>query len=345
LPHFTIRERDYSIVLIETEDGLQGVGYTLARGGDISGAVERHFKKILIGEDPLYTERLWERMYQAIFLLGQQGFLLRTLSAIDIALWDLKAQIAGLPLYELIGGYRDKVPIIVAGGYVAVGKGLDGLEAELQHYVGQGYQAVKVMVGASPVEEDLKRLRLARKILGPNIKLAVDVQWGWPSLKTGLKIARQMEEFDLDFIEDPFRPDNIERMSAFTAALETPVAMGELEGGRYFRDLILNKAADILRCDATVIGGISEWLKVAAMAAVWGLPILPHFFPEIHVHLVAATANSLAVEYMDPEFDTMQFKQLALEPLNVEDGFMFAPQTPGLALQLDRKALEKYRVN
>lgn len=338
-----LRSREVTFAVVETDAGLRGVGYTFSRAGDVAGAIERNLKGLLLNEDALLTEKLWEKMYYGTSFLGRKGLLMRAISAVDIALWDLKAQVAELPLYRLLGGYQDAVPAMMAGGFYVEGKNLGELAAEVEGYVKEGFRAIKIVFGAGRFRDDLERLRTVREAVGPEIKLAVDLHWSWASAKQALKPARQMEVYDLDFIEDPFRPDNLAALSEFAAGLSTPVAVGEMESGRWtFLELLTRKAADILRCDATVVGGVSEWLKIAALASAYGVPVLPHYFPEIHVHLAAGTANSLAVEFIAPE--SVNFHAILHEPLQVRNGWVRAPEVPGLGIQWNWQAIDRLRV-
>jgi D-arabinonate dehydratase len=342
-PGVLVTSRDVAFAVVETDAGLRGVGYTFARGGDVAGAVEKNLKDFMVGEDPMLIEKLWEKLYYGTMFLGRKGLMMRALSAADIALWDLKGQIAGLPLYRLLGGYRDSVPAMMAGGFYAEGKGLDTLATEVCRYVDQGFKAIKIVFGALQFRQDLERLKVVRDAVGPDVELMVDLHWSWKEAKTALRLTHQLETYQVSFIEDPFKPDNLRALSQFTAASETPVAAGEMECGRWaFREFLTENAADILRCDATVAGGISEWIKIASMAAAWEVPVIPHYFPDIHVHLVAATANTKAVEFIAPE--SVDFHKILLEPLPMREGMIAVPQEPGLGIKWNWKAIEQYKI-
>lgn len=337
----TVSERDFTLVRIEAEGCATGVGYTLSRGADVAAVVERHLAPLLVGEDALLTERLWERMYRGTLFLGRKGLLMRALSAVDIALWDLKGKAAGMPLYQLLGGYRNRLPAFVAGGYYREGQGPRELAAEIRSYVDAGFSAVKLMVGAATPDEDEARTAAAREAAGPNVKLMVDVNGGWREVKPALRLARRLEEYDLEFIEEPFPPDQLPAMADFRAAVGTPVAVGEFESGRWaFREMLERRAADILRPDATLVGGISEWLKVAALAAAWDVPLVPHYFPDVHAHLAAAVPPAAMVEVMVPPYDTVQFNRLLRNPLRIAGGCVEVPDRPGLGLEIDWEVVE-----
>jgi D-arabinonate dehydratase len=338
----TVRERDFALVRIEAEGGHTGVGYTLARGADVAGTIERHLRPLLVGEDALLTERLWEGMYRGTLSLSRKGLLMRAISAVDIALWDLKGKAAGMPLYQLLGGHKNRVPAFVAGGYYREDHGLSELADEMRAYVDAGFSAVKLMIGAAPPDEDVARTCAAREAVGADAQVMVDVNGGWREVKPALRLARRLEEYELAFIEEPFPPDQLPAMAAFTAGVDTPVAIGEFESGRWaFREILQQEAADILRPDATLIGGISEWLKVAGLAAAWDVPIVPHFFPDVHAHLAAAVPQASMVEVMVPPYDTVQFNRLLRDPLRITEGCVEVPERPGLGLEIDWPVVER----
>jgi D-arabinonate dehydratase len=333
--------RDYVVAIVETDEGPRGVGYGPARNGEVASVVQRNLRPLLVGEDPLKTELLWERMYVSTRHIGRTGLVMRALSAVDIALWDLRGQVAALPLYKLLGGHRDVIPALASGGY-ALDAGVDALAEEMAGYAAEGYAMVKMRVGALAPEDDLRRVQAARAAIGPQTKLMIDVNGAWSQAKPAIKLARQMAECGLAFIEEPFGPDNLPALKAFNSAVDTPVAVGESESGRWaFRDLLVAGAADVLRHDATLVGGISEWMKVTALAAAWNVLVLPHHAPEVHAHLVGAVANALAVEVRCPRGADLH--ELVENPIVPEHGMVTLPSRPGLGLMWNWKAVERLR--
>jgi D-arabinonate dehydratase len=341
----TITAREYCIVMVETDEGITGtsVGYT--RNAELAHTIERYFAPLLMGEDPLYSELLWRKLYNATRLIGRKGVIMRSLALVDCALWDIKGKWANLPLYQLLGGVRDRVPVWVAGGYQAEGEGLAELEQEIQSFVDAGYDAVKLFIGVSPPHEDIERIRVARAVLGSNRRLMIDVNGGWHDAKAAVRFARLAEPYDLAFIEEPFQPENLPAMEILAAATDTPLAIGEMESGRdAFRELLTRRVVDILRPDATVVGGITEWLKIAGMAQAFGKSIMPHDVAYIHVHLVAAFHDTLAIEFANPAAGISNFDLLMTEPFSIVNGWTTVPQRPGLGLQFNWETIQKYTV-
>lgn len=335
---------NFVMAVVETDEGIRGVGYGLARDGEIAAIIDHNLSPLLIGEDPLKIEWLWERMYVSTRHIDRKGPVMRALSAVDIALWDIKAQVAGLPLYQLLGGYHATVPALASGGS-ATSSDVDALAEEMAGYVTAGHAMVKIGVGVLTADEDVQRVEAVRSAVGRQTKLGVDVSGAWQQPKPAIKLARQMAEYGLAFLEEPFGPDNLPALKAFCTALDTPVAVGVSQSGRLvFRDLLIAGAVDVLRHDATVVGGISEWLKVTSLAAAWDVPVLPHAFPEIHVHLVAAVANGLAVEVNGAQTGQPTIHALVENPLEPSRGVLTPPTQPGLGLQWNWRAIERFRV-
>src|ERR687885_1930215 len=181
------------IVKIETDEGITGIG--LGGTGLIGQATIQELTHELIGEDPIDVERLWHKMWVPK-IIGRRGLTTRAISAIDIGLWDIRAKVAGLPLYKLLGGFRDRIPTYIAGGYYEEGKGLKELAEEMVENVEMGAKAVKMKVGAVPIREDVERVRVVREAIGPDVKLMVDANCAYRAHEA-IQIARRMEEYDI----------------------------------------------------------------------------------------------------------------------------------------------------
>ena len=329
------------LVKIETDEGITGIG--LGEGGPIEHAAIDQLAGGLIGEDPIDVERLWHKMWVPK-LVGRRGLTTRAISAIDIGLWDIRAKVAGLPLYKLLGGFRDRVPTYIAGGYYEEGKGLRELAREMAENVAMGARAVKMKVGAVPIREDVERVKAVREAIGPDVKLLVDANCAYRSYEA-LQLARRIEEYDIFWFEEPVAPDDYEGHARLAAATVIPIATGENEYTRYgFRDLIAHHAAAILNADAKILGGVTEFMKVAALAQAHDLAIAPHGSQDIHVHLVAAIANGLILEYyrdsVDPLWGKMYRHTLRLN----DDGTVSPPDVPGIGVEPNDDVLRPYRI-
>jgi len=343
-----IDRRDHVIVKVHTGEGITGTGYSLGYygGPTIAKAVDELLKPLLLGKDPLDTEKLWEEMFNHTVKVGRKGVLLRGISCVDIALWDIKGKVAGLPLYKLLGGYRDKVPAYASGGYYKKGKGINELIAEVTGYVEKGFNMVKIKVGKLSMKEEVERVKAVRKALGDDVELLLDANGAWKDASTAIRICKRFEEYTPYWIEEPVMPDNLTQGVQVAAALDMPVATGEQEFTRWgFAELVKQKAADILQPDATVVGGISEWMKVAHMASTFDIPVAPHYNWDLHAHLVAATANSLFVEYFFRESDIKVLDDVLKELMRPENGYLTLPDRPGHGIEFDEKKLKAFRIS
>jgi L-alanine-DL-glutamate epimerase-like enolase superfamily enzyme len=334
-----------NIVVIETDNpDITGIG--LAGGVEVTPEIGMsfvtHFKKALVGMDPLDNERIWREMWRPK-LVGRRGISTRVISGIDIALWDIKGKVAKLPVYKLLGGFTNKVDTYIAGGYYEEGKGLDELAEEMHQNVKLGARAVKIKVGAVPINEDIERVRVCREAIGPNVRLMVDANNAYRHYEA-IEFARKAEKYDLFWFEEPVEPDDYIGQAEITRATSVPVAAGENEYTRYgFRDMINHRAVDILQPDALILGGITEFMKVAALAQANDLDIAPHGAQAVHIHLVAAIPNGLILEYYRDSVDPMHGKIWEHE-LKIEGGYVYAPDRPGLGLEPKWDTLEPFRV-
>jgi L-alanine-DL-glutamate epimerase-like enolase superfamily enzyme len=288
-------------------------------------------------------ERPWADLFQETLLLGRRGFAIRAISAIDIALWDLLGKLAGLPLYNILGGVRDTVPAYASGGYYRPGDPLKNLENELSRYCALGFTDVKIKIGGLDSAVDAARVKLARELVGPNGRVALDANNRWKYAFEAVAFIRSVERYDPWWVEEPLAPDDIAGHRAIAQAVDVPIATGEIHSTRWdFRQLI--DAVDILQPDAAVVGGIAEWMRIAHSAETFGMPVAPHWNADIHVHLAGAVANCLAVEWFDLEQDIVNFEKLLAERLRPVAGQIKIPERPGLGLLLDGDAIERYRM-
>jgi L-alanine-DL-glutamate epimerase-like enolase superfamily enzyme len=344
----TVEERQYVIVRVFAETGLDGVGYTYA--GDSGGlwlqeGIEQLLAPRLRGTGVLAIEQSWDRIFGDLLLLGRRGALMRMLSAVEIAVWDLFAKNAGVPLRYLLGGTQDTVPAYASGGYYRAGDPRDTLTAEIERYRELGFTDFKLRFGRLPLREDLERVAAARRALGPGARLAVDANNAWYTLGEALKAVDALAQYDIWWVEEPFAPDDIANHVLLTDHSPIPIATGEIEATRWgFGELIDRRAADILQPDACVIGGVSEWWRVATLAAEDSIAVIPHWHANIHAQLAAATPNCPAVEYLALGEDIYNFEQLVANPLVVADGRILLDQTPGIGVEFDWEAVDWWAI-
>jgi L-alanine-DL-glutamate epimerase-like enolase superfamily enzyme len=344
----SIEGREYVIVRIVDESGASGIGYTYA--GDSGGlwlrsGIQQLLAPRLQDRSVFAIEESWERIFRDLLLLGRRGALLRMLSAVDIALWDLLAKRAGMPLRYLLGGSLDTVAAYASGGYYRPGDPCENVAAELERYRELGFTDFKLKFGGLPLQDDLERVATARRTLGPDARLAVDVNNGWQTIEQAMHAIEALHHYDIWWIEEPFLPDDLANHALLAARSPIPIATGEIEGTRWgFAQLVDQRAAHILQPDACVAGGISEWRRIAALAAAHDIPVAPHWHANLHAQLAAATPNCMTVEYFALSEEIYNFEELVTDPLVVEDGRIRLDQTPGIGVELDWDAVSQYGI-
>jgi L-alanine-DL-glutamate epimerase-like enolase superfamily enzyme len=252
-------------------------------------------------------------MYRGALLHGRAGSVMRALSALDIALWDLNAKAASMPLWQYLGAYRDeRVPCYASGGYYKEGTSNGELPAEMKGYVDRGFRVVKMKIGRADAGVEELRVRGVREAIGPDVMLL---------------------------------PDDIDNHARLSSATTIPIATGEIEAGRWrFRSLLEARAAQVLQPDALVCGGITEWRRIAALASAYGVPVCPHAWHDIHVHLVAATPNAPFVEYFVDE-DIVCTQPLLTRRMKVEDGHLLLPKDIGLGFDFLENCVDQHAVS
>jgi L-alanine-DL-glutamate epimerase-like enolase superfamily enzyme len=345
----SVTERHYGLVEVEGDDGVKGIGFCYVGSGGgrlFPEAVRGLLAPKLIGQDAHRVEGLWQDMYQETLLQGRAGTVVRALSTLDTALWDRNARAAGLPLYKYLGAVRtDRVPAYASGGYYLPGKTPKDLAKECSDWVAQGFKAVKIKVGRSAdLREEEARIEAAREAIGPDVLLMLDANNAWSDLPTALRFMEVYEEYDPYWIEEPFSPDDIDNHARLAQATPVPVATGEIEVGRWrFKEILEKEAAMILQTDAAVCGGISEFRRIAATAASYGATLCPHWFHDLHAHLVASTPNARYVEYFADD-QVLNFRRLVDTQVAVEDGDILLTDRPGLGFDFAADAVEKYAI-
>ena len=354
------------LVEIETDDRVIGIGEAGVGGGATQAAIDKLLRPMLVGEDPLLIEGLWQKMFARTRQYGRRGVVMNAISGIDIALWDIAGKVAKLPLYRLFGACRDRVEAYASGGFYQEGKSVDDLAGEAEGYRVRGFKGMKMKVGRNPStgshlrhlvdcaelcevdpEEDIARVAAVRRALGPHAKLMVDVNCAW-SPSFAIEMGRALEPCKLYWIEEPVATDDIDGSAQVAAALATPVAGYETEIGLYgFRELITRGAVDIVQPDLAWAGGFSECRRIAALAQAHHLMVAPHSFAgavllAASLHFIASIPNGLVLEF-DQNPNALR-DELLKEPIRIDnDGMIKLSERPGLGIELDTAVVERYR--
>lgn len=335
---FTGRQKPMTEVVflfaeITTEQGHSGIGFSYSKraGGPAQYAHAKEVAQGLIGEDPNDIGKIYAKLLWAGASVGRSGVATQALAAVDIALYDLKAKRAGLPLAKLLGSYRDSVRTYnTSGGFLNAT--LDEVKARATQSIEEGIGGIKIKVGLPDSKEDLRRVAGIREHIGWDVPLMVDANQQWDRA-TALRMGRQLEEFNLIWIEEPLDAYDFEGHAHLANALDTPIATGEmLASVAEHKGLINANGCDIIQPDAPRVGGITQFLRLATLADERGLGLAPHFAMEIHLHLAAAYPAEPWVEHfdwLDPLFE---------ERLETKDGRMIVPDRPGLGVTLSEQA-------
>src|ERR1700747_3716254 len=352
-----LNQRDYLIVRIEADGSAEtGIGYVYAgtSGGSLlKAATSTLLAPILLDRDATAILDLWDLMYQETLLVGRRGLLLRAISAVDIALWDLAAKRAGVPLAVMLGGSVRNIPAYASGGYYRAKAGAwdKAVAEEIRQNQAVGFRDHKIKVGGLSVRQDAARVEAAAMTIGSGGRLALDAHNAYKSVAEAISAIRAFEkaagEVGLWWVEEPLSPDDIEGNRQIARVVETPIATGELLQTRWeFRQLIERQAADIIQPDGGVLGGISEWTRVVRLAETFGIPIAPHWHANLHAHLAAASQNCLAVEHFLLDKDIYNFERLltASTRLKYRHGVVEVPNRPGIGIEFDQDRLSEYQL-
>jgi L-alanine-DL-glutamate epimerase-like enolase superfamily enzyme len=343
---------DMTLVRVTTDDGLVGYGEAKAAVGSagvcasLVTCVEQELRPILLGRDPRRITELWERMYngsrdhyalargRAFPVLGRRGLTVAALGGVDMALWDILGKSLGQPVVQLLGGAcRERMPAYASGGWADAAS----IGAQLSSYVERGFGAVKMRVGVmdESVAASETRVRAAREALGPAIGIAVDAH-GTYSVPEAKRFCRELEECALLWFEEPISADDRRGTAEVRAATSIPIAAGESEFTRFdFRDLIELRAVDVLQPDLAICGGLTEGVRIAALAAAYQLQLAPHLWGS-----ALSFMAGLQLAFASPAATILEFSlganpllhELVEEPIGCEGGTIAAPTRPGLGV-------------
>ena len=337
--HGEMRAFELCTVRVRDADGIEGVGYTFTvgrNGGAIHDILAREAFEILGGEDADRIEQLWQKLWWALHYGGRGGPTVLAISAIDMALWDLKAKRARTALWRLLGGYDPKVPCYAGG--IDLDLPLDGLLAQTDGNLERGFRAIKMKVGRSRLAEDVARVAAMRRHLGDDFPLMADANMRW-SADQAIRAARAFQPYDLTWLEEPVIPDDVAGHARVVAEGGLPIASGEnLRTLWDFKQLIAAGGVTYPEPDVTNCGGITVFMKIARLAEAFNLPVTSHGAHDVTVQLLAACPNR---SYL--EAHGFGLERYIAEPLVLADGCAIAPDRPGHGIEFDWQGLEAIR--
>ncbi|HEX4994603.1 MAG TPA: mandelate racemase/muconate lactonizing enzyme family protein [Methylomirabilota bacterium] len=338
--HGVIEGFELVTVRLRDEDGAEGVGYTytVGTGGSAVHAVlSRDLALRLTGREAERIEELWQAMWWALHYGGRGGAQGLAISAVDIALWDLRARRQGAPLWRVLGGFDPRVPCYAGG--IDLEFPLDALLRQTDDNLARGFRAIKMKVGRSSLLEDVERVRAMRGHLGPEFPLMVDANMRW-SVDDAIRAARALQDLNPVWLEEPTIPDDVPGHARIVREGGLPIAAGENLHTLYeFRALIAAGGVTFPEPDVTNCGGITSFMKICHLAEAFNLPVTSHGAHDITVHLLGAVPNRSYLEAHGFGLD-----RYIAEPLRLEDGRAVAPDRPGHGIAFDWQGLEKRRV-
>jgi L-alanine-DL-glutamate epimerase-like enolase superfamily enzyme len=313
------------LVFVHCDSGVVGENliFTLnARRTRVLQSMVEEMADLIIGRDAGHIAGFWARAWRDINFLGHKGVPVVGISALDGALWDALGKMSNLPLYRILGGAQDRVPVYHSGGLWLSSSGKE-LVAEAERFAAAGFRAMKMRLGSPEPATDVARVRAVRTAIGPKIKLMADANQGLTE-NQAIRLGRALEEFDLTWFEEPLPAWDLDGLARVAAALDTPIASGETEYTRYgFRRMLELRSADILMPDLQRVGGVSEFIRVGHMAESYDIPVSSHLFPETSLQVLGALANTIYLEYMP------WFSKLYNETIKFAEGQAIVPDRPG----------------
>lgn len=335
-----------SLVKVFTDDGIVGLGSVYSHPGLVRSIIEEQLRPLLIGEDPLEVEELWERCYSVTRWYGRKGAAVSALGGVDIALWDIRGKAAGKPIFELLGAQRNRVPAYASA--LLWKDSVEELQREAERHLANGFQAMKMRLGRRR-EYDRAALASVREAIGPNNRLMIDGNARY-SLEQARSLVDDFKRADVFWLEEPFLPEKPDDFVALRQDLDgIPLSAGENEfGPQGFRELIDGGIVQIVQPDCCRCGGLTAALRIADAAAVRRLRVAPHTWSDAvalsaNMHFVAAQSHAITVE-MDQTGNPL-IEELLTEPLTVVNGEVELPKAPGLGIELDPAVVDRYALD
>ena len=325
---------------IYADDGTEGVGYTYtvgAGGAAIQSLIKRDLTPFLIGDDPRRIEDIWERMWWKLHYVGRGGLAAFAISAVDIALWDMKGRKENEPLWRILGGHSNRVKAYAGG--IDLQFTIEELQEQTKENLKKGFLAIKMKLGRDDLKEDIARVEAMRAHIGPDITLMVDANMRW-SIDTAIRAARAMQPYDIYWLEEPTIPDDYKGHARIAKEGGLPIATGENLHTIYeFQSMIEQGCISFPEPDVSNIGGITNWMRVAKLAYANNLPVTSHGVHDLHVHLLSAVPNA---SYL--EAHGFGLERFIAHPLQIEKGEAIAPDRPGHGVVFNWEDMEEHKV-
>lgn len=332
------------IVRVAADDPAlpSGLGWTYAPAA-ATHVVRDLLADAVLGRPALDVGACWEAMVRAVRNAGRPGLVSMAISAVDTALWDLKGRLLGLPLHRLLGVVRDDVPVYGSGGFTTDPE--SALCDQLRGWVGRGIPRVKLKIGESwgvHARRDLERVALARETVGPDVEVFVDANGGYAA-QQAVRISRSLDDLGVTWFEEPVSSDDHEGLRRVRESCAADVTAGEYgDSLAYFAHLLAAGTVDCVQVDVTRCGGCTEWLRIAALAAAYGLEVSGHCAPSLHAPVAMATPNVRHLEWFE---DHVRIEQRFLDGfVDAREGNVVPAETPGHGLTTRERDLEPYRV-
>jgi L-alanine-DL-glutamate epimerase-like enolase superfamily enzyme len=337
--HGEMRAFELNTVRVRDADGAEGVGYTFTvgrNGAAVDAVLSREIAEIVHGKDADLIEKRWSELWWELHYGGRGGPTVLAMSAFDIALWDLKAKRADLPLWKLLGGYDPAVPCYAGG--IDLNLSIDRLLAQTDENLAKGFRAIKMKVGRQKLAEDVERVTAMRKHLGDGFPLMVDANMKW-TVDESIRAARALQPLDLTWLEEPTIPDDPAGHARIVREGGLPIAAGEnLRTLWEFKQYIAGGGVTYPEPDVTNCGGVTPFMKIAHLAEAFNMPVTSHGAHDVTIHLLAACPNRSYLEAHGFGLD-----RYIGEPLRIEEGFAVAPSRPGHGIEFDWNGLDKIR--
>ena len=339
--------RDYLLVKLECSDGSVGIGFSyVGVGGGRSAlyAASDLFAERIVGQNADNIEAIWQMMYDATLIQGRAGVVMNALSAIDIALWDRKARSINQPLCQLLGGSIDTpIKAYASGGYYAPGKDLDGLREEVQAWKNAGFKAVKIKAGKLSLKEEEARVAAVRDVIGEDCLLMLDLYNAMGNLGESVQFADMYRAYNPYWIEDPFKPDDLDNFIRLGQRVNTPLATGEFHySPNTFRTILETGAATVIQAESPRVGGITQWRKIASLVSGYGGVVNPCWFHQLHAQLLPSVSGGEFVEYF-PDNSILNFNRLIKgDEMELKEGMVHLSAREGVGFEFDEQAITDF---